>query len=60
MTDQTATRDQIRAAAGRAAATLTEHPRDGWMCWAGSRHTDGPCKACVAAEERRAAQAVTG
>lgn len=22
----------------------------------GSRHTDGPCKACVAAEERRAAQ----
>lgn len=56
----TATTAQIRTAATRAAAILTEHPRDGWMCWAGSRHLDGPCKACVAAEERRAAQAVTG
>lgn len=53
--DTTATRQAI----ARAAAILTEHPRDGWMCCFGSRHLDGPCKACLRAEARRAAEAAS-
>jgi hypothetical protein len=54
------TTEQTRQAIARAAAILMENPRDGWRCWAGSTHTDGPCKACQRAEARRlAAEAVT-